>query len=165
MKLLLMSDSHLLGGLQTVVNREKADINLHMGDSQLQIDNPELSSFDYAVRGNCDFAKLPELEMFELEAKTWLLIHGDQVSHSNDLESIAKHAETFKCDVICYGHTHVPIYSQVRGITILNPGSFARSRSTYPNSYMTVEITGDKWQVLLKDAKSGKLIKEFEKDE
>lgn len=161
MKILLMSDSHLVTGLEKVVTSERADINLHLGDSQLMKNNKSLKCFDYVVRGNCDFEKLPEHQMFELDGKTWLMIHGNQVDNPHDLASVADYAKTFDCQVICFGHIHVPIYAKVNGVTIINPGSFARSRSTYPESYMILEINDGQWQLTLKNARSHQPIKEL----
>lgn len=165
MKVLLMSDSHMMRGLQAVVNGEGADINLHMGDSQLMKNNREIQAFDHVVRGNCDFEKFPEHDILEINEQLWLLIHGHQVFNPHDLEELANYAKLYGCEVICYGHTHVPVYSKVGSVTILNPGSFARSRSSYPNSYMTVEITSAGWRVDLKAANSQTVIEELKINE
>ncbi|WOO87857.1 YfcE family phosphodiesterase [Mollicutes bacterium LVI A0039] len=165
MKILLISDNHLTPGLAKAMEREQADLSLHMGDSQFKKDNKEMIGFDYAIQGNCDFEKYPEHQICEVGNDHWLLFHGYQVYNAHDLEAIAAYAKTFKCQVVCYGHTHVPVYSKVDGVIILNPGSFARSRTNYPNSYMTVEIKDDQWRVQLKYANNGSLIKEFKLNE
>lgn len=165
MKILIMSDSHLMTGLDNVVLNEQANLNLHTGDSQMTKKNKDLANFDYIIRGNCDYEKFPEHEMFELDGKMWLMIHGNQVYNPHDLESLADYAKTYDCQVICYGHTHVPVYAKVNGVTIINPGSFARSRSTYPESYMTIEISDHTWKVELKNAHTRKIIKELKINE
>ncbi len=161
MKILLISDSHLCTGLADVIAKERADINLHLGDSQQMKNNIDMIGFDYAVRGNCDFEKYPEHEIVEVGSEKWLLMHGHQVFNAHDLEELSRYASDFDCEVVCYGHTHVAVYSQVENVKILNPGSFARSRSDYPNSYMIVEITDDVWRVVLKAVSDMKVIEEL----
>lgn len=165
MRILLMSDSHLSSGLNEVLLAENCELNLHMGDSQFIKNNKELSNFDYIVRGNCDFERFPDHEIVNIAGKPWVLIHGHQVYNTHNLEELAIYAKDFSCEVICYGHTHIPMYSKVGGITILNPGSFARSRSYEPNSYMVVEIENGRWKVELKSARNRKVIKELKVNE
>ncbi len=164
MKVLLISDNHLMNNLEMTILTEAADLNIHMGDSQFMRNNIEVERFNYMVRGNCDFEKYEDHVIFELEGKRWLMIHGHQVYNAHDLEALADYAKSYNCDVICYGHTHVPIYAKYDGVTILNPGSFARSRSSYPASYMTVDTNGQ-WTVQLKAASTGNLIKELKLNE
>lgn len=165
MKILLMSDSHMLRGMEPIVLTEQADLNLHLGDSQFMKNNMEIDRFDYAVRGNCDFERFDEHKIIIVEGQRWLLIHGHQVSNAHDFEALADYAKSYNCQVVCYGHTHIPVYTSYNGVTILNPGSFARSRSSYPNSYMTVMIVDQQWTVLLKNAKNEAVIKELKINE
>ncbi len=165
MKILLISDNHLALGMKRTIEREGADLNLHMGDSQFRKTNPEMKGFDHIILGNCDYEKYPEHEIIKVEDQHWLMFHGYQVRNAHDLESRARYAKGFECQVICYGHTHVPVYSQVDGVTILNPGSFSRSRANCPHSYMTVQIDQGEWSVKLKNAINGSLIKELKLDE
>lgn len=165
MKVLLISDSHIQGGLANTIKRENADFNLHMGDSQFMKNNSEMQDFDYTVRGNCDFEKYDSEVICEIDNQNWLLIHGHQAYNALDLKELANIAKSYKCGVICYGHTHIPVYSKVDDVIILNPGSFARSRCQFPNSYMTIDIDQGEWKVELKFAMNGSVIKEFKLDE
>lgn len=165
MKILIMSDSHLMTGMKNVIENERADINIHLGDSQMTLNNKEMKCFKYIVRGNCDFEKYPLDQMFELDGKMCLMIHGNQVYNAHDLESLAHYAKDYKCQVLFYGHTHVPVYAEVEGVTIINPGSFGRSRSRYPESYMILEIENGSWRVSLKNARTRKLIRELKINE
>lgn len=161
MKVLLISDNHLYPGLEKTIKREAADINLHLGDSQMRLTSKEMANFDYAIQGNCDFEKYPEHQIVDVAGQHWLMFHGYQIYNAHDLEAIADYAKSFDCQVVCYGHTHIPVYSKVNEVIILNPGSFSRSRCQYPNSYMTVEIADGEWKVLLKYANNGSIIKEL----
>ncbi len=165
MKVLLMSDSHMKRGMEPIVLTEAADVSLHLGDSQLMKNNMEIDRFDYKVRGNCDFELYPEHEIVVIDGLRWLLIHCHQVANAHDFEALADYAKAYDCQVVCYGHTHVPVYTVYDQVTILNPGSFARSRSQYPISYMTVTITDQGWTVLLKHAATEAIIKEFKLNE
>ncbi len=165
MKILLMSDNHLTTGMKKIIIKQGADINIHTGDSQLLKTNSDMELFDYTVRGNCDFERYNELEMLEIDNLKWLIIHGHQVFNAHDLDELAAYAKSYDCQVICFGHIHMPIYAKRDGVIILNAGSFSRTRSTYPNSYIEVITDENEWHVHLYASQTGKLIKELAIDE
>lgn len=160
MKILMMSDSHLLEGFDAVVYHEKPDISIHLGDSQLMANCLEMEQFDYLVRGNCDYESYPEMSKVQVGEKSWLLCHGHQIKNIHNIQAVAKFAKAHNCEVLCHGHTHVPRACKVDGVTIINPGSFANSRCEYPNSYMMIEVDENSIVAHLKKT-SGELIKEF----
>ncbi len=159
MKILLMSDSHMLSGMQEIITFEKADLVLHLGDSQFLQNNSEMQNIDYKVRGNCDFEHYPEEEHIKIDNKKWLLMHGHQVYNANNLYDVAYYAEAQGADVVCYGHTHIAVFEQIGNVLVVNPGSFARSRSSLPNSYMTIDT--DTYQAKLINAKTKQVITEM----
>lgn len=161
MKIVIMSDTHLSSGLMRTLNYEQADFAIHCGDSQFAIENEELRKFNCIVKGNCDFAKFPTTDIITINDEDWFVCHGHQVGYSGDFDSLANFGHNYQCAVVCSGHTHVPIYRKQNGIILLNPGSFARSRASTPNSYMTVVIDNGNWTVLLKRADNYKVIKEM----
>ncbi len=122
-----------------------------------------MQNIDFRIRGNCDFEKYREEEHITIEGKKWLLMHGHQVYNANNLYDVAYYAEEQNADVVCYGHTHIAVFEKIGNILVVNPGSFARSRSSLPNSYMTIDTTD--YSAKLIDAKTKQVLKEMEINE
>ncbi len=144
MKILMLSDSHLASGMKKIIEIEKPDCTFHLGDSQFTKSNVDMMAIDYKVKGNCDFEKFDRELIVEVAGVKFMLLHGDRFSNPYDLEEFAIYAKAYGCDAICYGHIHVPVFELVDGITVINPGSFARTRATTPNSYMIVTVMDGK---------------------
>ena len=75
-----------------------------------------------------------------------MLIHlGDSEGYEDYIalnkESIIQEARSRGCDIVMFGHTHVPYLHQEDGITALNPGSisYPRQEGRRP-SYIIMEI-------------------------
>lgn len=153
MKILIISDSHSITDLQKYKILEKADMVIHLGDSQLQDD--ELSFIDIKVKGNCDYSnQLSKEECFFIESKKVFATHGDRY---NDFSLVHK-AKELNCDIVMHGHTHVPRFDLIDGIYVINPGSLKQSRSNITESYMIIENN----HIFLKDAHTYKIIQEYE---
>lgn len=152
MKILIISDSHTLRHIEDYKLFEHADILIHAGDSQLPAN--ELENFNYKVRGNCDFWNdLEKYQIFTIGKNRFFLTHGDRY----DDDSLLQAAKENDCNVVIHGHTHVVRCEMVEGVLFLNPGSLAKSRCKYSESYMVM----DENKIYLKDAKTLKVIKEF----
>lgn len=163
MKILLISDSHMLSGMEATILYEEADIAIHLGDSQFMANNIEMERFDFRVRGNCDFEKYDEEIIITVDGTKWLLMHGHQVYDTHNFESLAEYANERGCSFVCFGHIHIPVFEKHNNVMVVNPGSFARSRTSISNSYMVIEIEGDMYKSILKDAKSNRIL--WEKNE
>ncbi len=162
MKIVLISDNHFLNGMESVLIAENADYAFHLGDSQLKQNDAEMSRFDACVAGNCDMREKFPLTVIETVGDMrWYLEHGDSYVFPHSQQSYIDFAKEHQVDVICSGHTHVPVYQDLGSVKILNPGSFARSRAKTPNSYMSIIIEDGSWQVYLKDAKTMNIIAEL----
>ncbi len=160
MKILIMSDTHLLTEFYNIVEMENADINIHLGDSQLLATCAEMEKFDYKVKGNCDYSSYSNELVVNINGDNWLLFHGHQVFATHDPFSIAEYAKEKNCTVVCHGHTHIPVYKNIDGIKVINPGSFARSRCRLPNSYMIITIDNNEWKMQLKNSNTSEIIEE-----
>lgn len=87
----------------------------------------------YAVSGNCDVMRGPveakpdcfmEIEGFKL----WVT-HGHlYMGETRQISELAWWGQSMEQDIVIFGHTHVPVFKQVSGIWLLNPGSPARPR-------------------------------------
>jgi uncharacterized protein len=105
---------------------ERADLILHTGDVTAASVLAELESFApvAAVHGNMDElelrASLPGRRVVEAEGLRIGLVHdarGTADRHRRLLEAFPG------CDVVAYGHTHLPEMEKVGESWILNPGS------------------------------------------
>lgn len=163
MKILLISDSHMLNGMEATILYEEADIAIHLGDSQFMANNIEMERFDFRVRGNCDFERYDEEIIITVNGTKWLLMHGHQVYDAHNYESLADYAKERGCQFVCFGHIHAPVFEKHRNVMVVNPGSFARSRTMISNSYMVIDVEEGSYKSILKDARSNGVL--WEKNE
>ena len=54
------------------------------------------------------------------------------------------------CDVVCFGHTHIPFDDTVKGVRLLNPGSITHNRDGSDPSYMLLTLKGKEIRAELK---------------
>ncbi|PLV59838.1 phosphodiesterase [Thermotoga sp. KOL6] len=168
MKIVVLSDTH---GEFSATKRAlelagKFDEIWHLGDvlyhgprNPLPADyNPkELTSLlkRYRVRyirGNCDadvdvrflgIPEMPRIGMEFLEDVKVLLLHGDQFEYEES--DTVKLAKTYRCDVILFGHTHVPLIERKEGILILNPGSPSLPKSSVGPTFGIIDTKSKKF--------------------
>ena len=134
MKILIVSDTHgSFYELKHVIAAEQPiDVLIHCGDicGDLSAAIGRPAYHIHAVAGNCDFpGRFPGEEIFALGDHRVLLVHGHRhgVRRNNDL--LVRAAKDNSCDVVFYGHTHVPESISTDGIYICNPGSLTRPRT------------------------------------
>lgn len=140
MKVLVISDSHQrLNTLMKIYDKEQPDIVICAGDHSR--DGEELSfiypdSKFYIVRGNCDiFERRYEDEMIiELEGFKILLAHGHEYRVKHSYAAIEERGRRLGCDLVIFGHTHIPYLSKKDDIILFNPGA------VYDNEYGVLKI-------------------------
>jgi uncharacterized protein len=105
---------------------ERADFILHTGDFTGLAMLAELAALGplAAVRGNMDEADLRSLLPERVEVE----VEGLRIGLVHDAGGAAGRHERLagafpRCDVIAYGHSHVPEVTRVGETWILNPGS------------------------------------------
>ena len=129
MKILVVSDSHKrLEKLMKIYELERPEIVISAGDHSR--DAEELSylypdSTYYIVRGNCDiFDRNYENEMvLNLGGSKILLAHGHEYDVKYSYFTIRKEAEKRGCDIVIFGHTHIPYLQKEDGVVLFNPGA------------------------------------------
>lgn len=153
MKVLVVSDSHGRNeNLRRVFERAGAfDAFIHLGDSQMSEKKLKglCSCPVYAVSGNCDMDRhLPRHLILELGEHRAYLTHGHMQYVSSGLDCLIREAEQCGCDVVMFGHTHMPLIDYTcPGMLLLNPGSISMPRQPgYERSYMIIEITDGRWK-------------------
>ena len=134
MKILIVSDTHAKHGNLDYVLEQAGSIDLfiHLGD--VEGDEEYLDAVieceKHIVRGNNDFfSRLPREEEFDIGKYHVFITHGHYYYVSMD------------ADIVMFGHTHKPYFSQKDGLTVLNPGSLSYPRQDGRKpSYMVMEI-------------------------
>ncbi len=144
MKALIFSDSHgAVGNMVMAAEREK-DYNMVIfaGDVHRDIDEfmlcyPRLCVA--AVIGNNDFfvKSVPEDRFFEFGGKRIFLTHGHRYNVKYSTAQLAVEGRKRGADICIYGHTHHKDLDEIHGMTIINPGSAARSYAV-----LTIDETG-----------------------
>lgn len=134
-----LGDTHLPRGSRTLpdacVRRLRAaDLILHTGDHSSIASLDELHGLGppvHAVHGNADEPALREQLPAELRVEVegvWIgITHvpGPRAGREDRLTT-----RFSGCDVVLYGHTHVPEVTRHGGVWILNPGSPTERRSS-----------------------------------
>ncbi len=152
MKILIISDSHGYNKyVKTAIDLEKPDMLIHCGDAEgSEAVIEKLAGAPRTpcvfVKGNCDWGSTNQpTRKFTLCNHNFLITHGhiQGVHSSEDILKLKYHAQSNDCDIVCFGHIHVPVDEEVDGIRILNPGSISKPRGGRKKSYMIMNMTED----------------------
>lgn len=121
---LIVSDSHgLTSELLQIKKQYDADYLIHCGDSELDMDAPELKGY-VKVGGNCDAdTRFPEEQMVDVEGIKLFITHGHHYRVKMNLMPLAYRAEEEQAQVICFGHTHIAGAEKHGNQLFINPGS------------------------------------------
>jgi putative phosphoesterase len=172
MRILIVSDTHGINGpLRAVILKEKPDMLIHLGDSEYN--QAEIAGWAGSpktpcifVRGNCDTTSyVPELvrndAVFTLKGHKIFCTHGHRHKVNYGLLTLSLTAQEEGCDIVMFGHTHVPYDSFGDSISefsrfyesafgegpsgprILNPGSLSLPRGGSSRGYMILEMEDD----------------------
>ena len=150
LRILVMSDSH---GRNENVELAIAQVREEIGEFQMLIhlgdvgDAREIESLAgvpcYIVRGNTDYdAKLLNANVIEAGGHRIFATHGHLYQVDMRLDLLRFAALENDCDIVMYGHTHVPYLEEdPDDVTILNPGSISKPRQAdHRYTYMVMEI-------------------------
>ncbi len=145
MKYLVLSDSHGNKALLSSVMCHNTDIDgvFFLGDGisdfcSVMVRYPALKS--YIAYGNCDSMGNGAPKTTAILGHNIFYVHGDVFSVKEGINLLAKTAEKKQCDIVLFGHTHIPFYEVVDGITFFNPGALIRNCNG-ETSYGLMEIT------------------------
>lgn len=146
MKILIVSDTHgSHRNLEKVLeDTGKIDMLIHLGDVEGGEDYIEAIADCpvHMVSGNNDFfSDLPREEEFQVGNYHVFISHGHYYYVSMGEDRIREEGKYRGADIVMYGHTHRPAYSEEDGVIVLNPGSIAYPRQEgRRGSYMVMEI-------------------------
>ena len=129
MRVVALSDTHVRRGGRKVLPQSavqhlrKADAILHAGDvlEQWFLDDLAEVAPVHAVLGNNDLdLDLPERQVLELAGVRVGMVHDS----GNRTGREARMARWFPgCDLVVFGHSHIPLDARGHGQRLLNPGS------------------------------------------
>ncbi|MFD1362180.1 YfcE family phosphodiesterase [Lentibacillus salinarum] len=133
---LIVSDSHgSTNELKTIQTRHHADYKIHCGDSELEMDDPELAGF-IKVGGNCDMdVRYPEEQVSTVDDVTFFIAHGHLHQVKSNPLVIAYRAEEQGAQVVCFGHTHIAGAEKTGNQLLINPGSVLLPRGRKDKTY------------------------------
>ena len=146
MKILVVRDTHKSHrNLERVLEMVKpVDMLIHLGDTEGGEDYIAALADcpSHIIRGNNDFfSDLPQEEEFEVEGRRIFITHGHYYYVAMSEERLKEEARERGADIVMYGHTHRPAYSDEDGLITLNPGSISYPRQAGREpSYMIMEI-------------------------
>lgn len=148
MRLLIISDTH--GDEQTfkhVVLREDPDQIIHCGDFCIAVERlPQLEILT-VVRGNCDRPGVPDEALWEGAGLRFLVAHGHQYGIKSSLAQLSYRAEEVAANVVCFGHSHLPLCVARGGALFINPGSLVAPRGFPEPTYAVLEAESGKVKV------------------
>lgn len=140
-KLVVMADNH---GDQEVVSyikkvEDQADYYIHCGDSQ---GTPSDLEGWIGVRGNNDYPFWPNEQVLRVEDLNILIVHGHRYGYFNRESKMINDLKEHNCDVLIFGHLHIPFFEKEEGFIFINPGSTDLPRAGSPCSYCVITIEG-----------------------
>lgn len=146
MKLLVISDSHKGGEVVDRIIRRQTDAKhiFFLGDHADDIDDLRYVYTDrnfYILSGNCDFfSSYPNVSMEKIAGHSILYAHGHTFGVKEGLNNLCEAAKSRGCDIVLYGHTHIPDITYKDGMYLINPGSCTKPRNSKP-TYALIDIS------------------------
>lgn len=153
MKIGVLSDTHLRtpdSTLEYILEEllSDAEMILHAGDivSRQTLERLEERGA-LAVCGNMDdyevASTIPQVRIVEAAGRRVGLIHGWGSKDGLAGRIVARFRDNLP-DVIVFGHSHVPFWGKVEGVSMFNPGAARQDRHTGPGTVGILEIVDDK---------------------
>lgn len=142
MKIIVASDSHYQNDILDELTDKYQDVDLflHCGDLE---DDPDFYPKWIIVRGNNDyFGNFKDEVIIQVQDHRILLLHSHRCSYIHREEQLMQMAYENECDIVLYGHTHVPKMTWKNGVFIMNPGSTSSPRDGKSPSYGILTIEG-----------------------
>ena len=160
MLLIVFSDNHRDRiSVEWIKNENpNADRIISLGDSEMK--EHELSSMGIiGVKGNYPFEPdFPYELVFEFDDWRFWFTHGHKFFVKSGLRTLLESAQSRRCDVVVFGHTHQAHVTREEGIIFINPGSSSLPRSTRPKTYAVIHTQLASLSVELREVFTNKLI-------
>ena len=151
MKVVVISDTHIPSRARDIPkviweDIETAELIIHAGDFTTVDFYVQLKSVKplKAVHGNMDeidlFHLLKEKEIFDLEGVRVGLTHGFGAPYGIE-KRVMKLFEGEHVDLIIFGHSHIPLFKNIDGIYLLNPGTPTDTIYARRQSYAVLTVS------------------------
>lgn len=146
MRIMALSDSHgSSSAIRNAISQHAKDIDtvIFLGDGLREFENvkkdyPHLKF--YSVTGNCDTdITAKTFDEIKICGTVIFFTHGHYYNVKSGTSALVSAAKNAGAQIALYGHTHIPDISFSSGITVVNPGSVARSRNG-ENTYCIIEL-------------------------
>ena len=140
MKIIITSDVH--GHFDRLKRlaffHQDADNFLDAGDSE----GSETSIKPFiSVEGNNDQRhSFPKTRVIDCGIVKIYMTHSHEFFSSQRDEGLVKKAKRLGCQIVVYGHSHVPSVREINGVTLICPGSLHYNRDRSPIGYVVVTI-------------------------
>jgi len=96
------------------------------------------------VCGNNDYGiQAPEAAVFDLADHRIFMCHGHRHGLYGGYHSLLAAAKNTKSNIALFGHSHVPLFKIVDGISLINPGSVGHPRSRVGSTFAVIECPED----------------------
>ncbi|MBQ1358043.1 MAG: YfcE family phosphodiesterase [Oscillospiraceae bacterium] len=159
-RLLLISDTHGMKEQFEEICKlhPEAYKIIFLGDGAAEFERIKAEHPDWpliGVRGNNDFgSQLPYDNTVVVDNWRIFLTHGHHYGVRAGIGGVTGEASDQGCNVVFFGHTHMPFSGEQNGVRAVNPGAVF----TYPRSqYAMVDLLDDgKMVVNLTELKDGK---------
>ncbi len=147
-RVLIVSDTHGNNdNLRAAVKKAgKIDLAFHAGDIHCRPSEIETITRvpTYVVRGNNDYDPNMHNEIITyVGTHKVMMVHGHRHNAYMGLQTLWYTAQRYECDIIIFGHTHVPVIDE-GDVTIINPGSLTLPRQIgHAKTFIIMEIDDD----------------------
>ena len=146
-KAVIISDSHGNNeALRKIIDdNPDADYYFHCGDFDADISEfPELT----AVCGNhdeIDEIDLPLERILTVYGHRILMMHGHKYIYTmkDFKQTAAIIGKKNNCDIVMFGHVHVPVDEVIDGVRVINPGSLLFNFNLKRIGYMIITFNED----------------------
>jgi len=130
MKILIISDTHGNKNIvENIVKQYNYDYLFFLGDGLADFSNIIKNKNIIYVKGNRDlFSNAPLEKIVEINGLRFLLTHGNTYNVKNDFSKLIKIAKQLNANYVFFGHTHQYFLETIDNVTLLNPGSLAKTR-------------------------------------
>ncbi|MCR4399423.1 MAG: metallophosphoesterase [Syntrophomonadaceae bacterium] len=148
MRAAVCADTHGdIAGLLAVLRCQRVEEVWHAGDF-LRDGEALAAALGLPLRGvvgNCDRDQPgPEELVFAVHGRRVLLTHGHRQRVKSHLLALMMRAREVGADIVVFGHTHLPLVEEERGILFINPGSAGLPRAGAAPTWALLEIEGAK---------------------
>ncbi len=167
-QIIIASDSHRRNDRLAMIRKAYPDADLYLHAGDYTVKDPD-QDWIY-VQGNNDPAgEEPESRVVPVGEHRIYMVHSHQCKRSRKCPlhlRLAEEAREKGCDIVVYGHSHLPAIDEVDGVLILNPGSVQRAGRGARKGFIVLTLDGGKllpqfvdWEAFEKNFKPEKTIK------